>query len=892
MISYSALNKKDSHFHSQKSMKKHPKNSIQKMAVLFTDIVGSSAFFKAHGDLAGRKMLRKHQDLVTPIVKKYGGVVLKILGDSVMAYFFNPVESLKSAIRIQNKFNEYNTDKMQQDQIHIRIGIHYGEGIVEENDIFGDVVNIAAKFLPLVGGDEIFISGSMFQNVKGIHSAHFKPVQVPSNKKVLKGLSVFNVIWETAINLDPISNILLYIKPVWKLGKKSFKNTWKQLLSEKKHLWVESKVYKESILSDASIALIIKKIPSSIEIAKQIVEFLNFNLGQDETSFLPIQIIMDMGPYLRGDTIVTENLTVNWNEIDPGEIYVSSTIYELIHSRNQIPTPQPSVPGDSGQFIKLKKDDQITEEPHLFRYHTALIQGEYPPCFYCGDKRHASSSCPSKHLNNINSALEKLGYQSLSEINNLFFNYLNSPLSNHKGVEDINENFSSNDSSQTACLSFYELNSLYQLRFFKSIWNHREENWNKIKLRRDDRDKGGLLWIALDCLRVGNNDKAHSMLADIIRQDPKDYKAYCTMGFLYIEKNDFLSAKKFFNRALDLAKTSPQKIMIHFLIARIYYLNKELLRAKELARKIIRLSPHCPEAHYLDIVIQFQTNDKTVALHQLGKLVKANREYYLIALIDPQLAHFSEDIQMKLETLFIEAREKAIRILPESKKELDRFESIMGTGSKEISEAKSLLSKIEDLMRTDSFFGYLDVIHYGNSLINQSHRSIEGRKKKLTGSIWDLEQRLKRCIKSVQELAFKSLSEPVAQTIKRFQEKLNKAKDQPDSFDSEYYKNELKKLEIFSSKLIKIESRLERLKRVSHIMLFSLKFLKKTMILQGANLLLALVLFPILTHYLSFAVPSLEITPQNIWYYQKVVIILGGVSGLILASVLTNTDIT
>jgi len=207
---------------------------------------------------------------------------------------------------------------------YLSIGIHKGDffsGIVGKNkdfvyDIFGDVVNTTAKFLPLVGSGEIFISGSMFQKVTGFPSAQFIQVRVPSSKKVLKGISVFKVIWEAGENLDPIWNILLYIKPVWKLGKKSFKNSWKQLLSQRKRIWSENEIYKESILSDASIALIVKKIPFSIEIARQIREFLKSHLGQDGSSFLPVQIIIDIGPYLSSDIIVTEDLKVDWNGIE------------------------------------------------------------------------------------------------------------------------------------------------------------------------------------------------------------------------------------------------------------------------------------------------------------------------------------------------------------------------------------------------------------------------------------------------------------------------------------------------------------------------------------------------------------------------------------------------
>ena len=146
----------------------HPEDSIQKIAVLFTDIVGSTKFFKSHGDVVGRQMLQLHQDMASGCIVEHGGVLVKILGDSVMAYFLDPKEALKSAIRIQQRIEIHNRKTDPQDRIHIKIGIHFGDGIVEHSDIFGDVVNTAAKLTSLVDRDQIFISQEVYELVQDL----------------------------------------------------------------------------------------------------------------------------------------------------------------------------------------------------------------------------------------------------------------------------------------------------------------------------------------------------------------------------------------------------------------------------------------------------------------------------------------------------------------------------------------------------------------------------------------------------------------------------------------------------------------------------------------------------------------------------------------------------
>ena len=135
------------------------------IAVLFTDIVGSTRFFTSHGDLAGREMLQQHEQLVSAAVTHHGGTLVKIVGDSAMAYFLSAEEALMSAIEIQQELRRYNQKKDDRDPIHIRIAIHFGNGIIEQDDIFGSVVNIAAKLTPLVDPDQIFISGHVYKLV-------------------------------------------------------------------------------------------------------------------------------------------------------------------------------------------------------------------------------------------------------------------------------------------------------------------------------------------------------------------------------------------------------------------------------------------------------------------------------------------------------------------------------------------------------------------------------------------------------------------------------------------------------------------------------------------------------------------------------------------------------
>ena len=78
----------------QHSSLKKPNEPIQKIAVLFTDMKGSTTFYKKHGNLAGRIMVQKLNDMLFPIIRKNKGIIVKTIGDSIMAYFMSPDEAL------------------------------------------------------------------------------------------------------------------------------------------------------------------------------------------------------------------------------------------------------------------------------------------------------------------------------------------------------------------------------------------------------------------------------------------------------------------------------------------------------------------------------------------------------------------------------------------------------------------------------------------------------------------------------------------------------------------------------------------------------------------------------------------------------------------------------
>lgn len=130
----------------------------QHVAVIFTDIKGSTQYFERYGDLAGRAMVQRHNDLLFPLIADCDGKVVKTIGDAIMAFFDGAPSAVEAAQRMQRALAKKNAEWPERERIFIRIGVHAGEALVDSQDVYGDTVNTAARIEAQAGPEEILIS--------------------------------------------------------------------------------------------------------------------------------------------------------------------------------------------------------------------------------------------------------------------------------------------------------------------------------------------------------------------------------------------------------------------------------------------------------------------------------------------------------------------------------------------------------------------------------------------------------------------------------------------------------------------------------------------------------------------------------------------------------------
>jgi adenylate cyclase len=137
------------------------------VAVLAADVAGYSRLMGAdeEGTLAQLKACRK--TLVDPKIAEHRGRIVKTTGDGMLVEFASAVDAARCAVEVQRRMNEQNTDLAQAKRLEFRIGIHVGDIIIDENDIFGDGVNIAARLEGIAEAGGICISDDAHRQIRG-----------------------------------------------------------------------------------------------------------------------------------------------------------------------------------------------------------------------------------------------------------------------------------------------------------------------------------------------------------------------------------------------------------------------------------------------------------------------------------------------------------------------------------------------------------------------------------------------------------------------------------------------------------------------------------------------------------------------------------------------------
>ena len=160
-------------------------------AILSADVVGYSRLMGA--DEAGTLgALRTHRaKLIDPTIAEYRGRIVKLMGDGMLVEFTSAIDAVECAVAVQNGMGVRNASVPDDRRITFRIGVNLGDVIVEDDDIYGDGVNIAARLQEIAAPGGVYISGTVFEQVDGKIDQLFFDMGNQQIKNIAKPVRVY-----------------------------------------------------------------------------------------------------------------------------------------------------------------------------------------------------------------------------------------------------------------------------------------------------------------------------------------------------------------------------------------------------------------------------------------------------------------------------------------------------------------------------------------------------------------------------------------------------------------------------------------------------------------------------------------------------------------------------
>src|SRR6266436_5000018 len=166
-------------------------------AIMFTDMVGYSALAQ-RDDKVALELLEEHRRLLRELFPQFHGTEIKTIGDAFLVEFGSALEAAQCAIEIQRTLAKRNHDVTSDRRIELKIGIHIGDVVHRDGDVYGDGVNIASRIEQLAGAGGICVSMDVERQIRNALEARFEKFGSADLKNIKLPMDLFRIVlpWE------------------------------------------------------------------------------------------------------------------------------------------------------------------------------------------------------------------------------------------------------------------------------------------------------------------------------------------------------------------------------------------------------------------------------------------------------------------------------------------------------------------------------------------------------------------------------------------------------------------------------------------------------------------------------------------------------------------------
>ncbi len=173
--------------------------------VLFADMCGSTRLFEEQGDWQARQIESRVLDLLKARTAEFGGTVIKTIGDEIMSRFPDATRALNAACEMHTAIKE--DPLLIEFDIAVKIGLQHGPVLVEQDDLFGDAVNVAARMVALAKADQIITTRETVRQLPADLEQMTRSLGWSRVRGKIEELEIIEVIWQESSNLTQLVSI-------------------------------------------------------------------------------------------------------------------------------------------------------------------------------------------------------------------------------------------------------------------------------------------------------------------------------------------------------------------------------------------------------------------------------------------------------------------------------------------------------------------------------------------------------------------------------------------------------------------------------------------------------------------------------------------------------------
>ncbi|SHN61013.1 tetratricopeptide repeat protein [Desulfovibrio litoralis] len=357
-----------------------------------------------------------------------------------------------------------------------------------------------------------------------------------------------------------------------------------------------------------------------------------------------------------------------------------------------------------------------------------LVSGKQNHCFYCGQRGHATTECPSKQLKDLEPDLwRKIAFTDFSVLKQTV-SKIEDGIGSQTPKEVLTNLLTTHGNQGLLIHGMFDINVAVQQRMLQRMFLTRGKEYPKGLEDYGARDENPI-WKLVDSLPSGDLIPIDKELTTLINRYPRDYRPRSLQGFVAMEREDYQRAQTMWREAETYSASPMLQAWHKFLEGRLHEIQGRFHQAIALYDEVLRISPLWLDASYRKIICQVKTGFAEQAFSALIKLMDKDANYFNKTLLDPEMERGHIIMLTGLYTAWKNAETKMI----EETKNMDRIKNeLSGWFPENTPFALKIIDRIDSLKKLSekhNYVPYQSVIQ-GRSAIErdmQLHINAEGR---------------------------------------------------------------------------------------------------------------------------------------------------------------------